>query len=136
MMKRALFTILQVLWGFPQTLAGFMLFLAYVHYPHANFHGAIVTRWPRESSVSLGLFIFVSGNIVEPKRFLRIASHEYGHCIQSLILGPFYLLVIGLPSFLWAMIPAARRWRTRNAYDYYRFFTERSADYLSARVLH
>jgi len=28
----------------------------------------------------------------------RTLVHEYGHTIQSIILGPLYLLIIGIPS--------------------------------------
>ena len=36
---------------------------------------------------------------------MQTAVHEYGHTVQSMILGPFYLLAVGLPSIIWA-----RRW--------------------------
>lgn len=135
-MKRVLFIIAQVIWGFPQTLVGFVIFLLHLRAPHSMFHGAVLTRWPRAGSVSLGLFIFVSDRVVKPDQRQRLCRHEYGHCIQSLIFGPFYLIVMGLPSFVWAMLPAAKRWRQRKAYNYYRFFTERFADYLADMVLH
>lgn len=31
----------------------------------------------------------------------KTIKHEYGHQLQSYILGPLYLLIIGLPSGLW-----------------------------------
>ena len=30
----------------------------------------------------------------------RICVHEYGHTVQSLLFGPAYLLLVGLPSML------------------------------------
>lgn len=45
--------------------------------------------------VSLGLFVFLQQKYFGDKLAYR---HEWGHQIQSLILGPLYLLVIGLPS--------------------------------------
>ena len=60
----------------------------------------------------------------------RLLRHEYGHSIQSMILGPFYLLLVGIPSIFWCRIPAAgRSWRTGEK-SYYSFITERSADRL------
>ena len=31
---------------------------------------------------------------------LRLIQHEYGHTVQSLILGPIWPFVIGLPSLI------------------------------------
>ena len=42
-----------------------------------------------------------------------------------MILGPLYLLVIGLPSFI-----HAATWKDRPGRDYYAFYTERWADRL------
>ncbi len=58
--------------------------------------------------------------------------HEYGHTVQSLILGPLYLFVIGIPSFLWAL-PPATRWRARHKIPYSALYTERWADRNGAR---
>lgn len=54
-----------------------------------------------------------------------IKDHEWGHTRQSLYLGPLYLLIIGLPSIIWAMIhtPNSKK-------SYYFFYTERWADKL------
>lgn len=35
--------------------------------------------------------------------------HEYGHTIQSMILGPLYLIVIGIPSTLWGFLMGKKR---------------------------
>lgn len=58
----------------------------------------------------------------------RILRHEYGHSIQSMILGPVYLVAVGLPSILWCRVPAlGHSWRSGKR-SYYSFITERSAD--------
>ena len=54
--------------------------------------------------------------------------HELGHTMQSMMLGPAYLLIVGLPSIAWAGMKSAGMWRGR---DYYSFYTERWADKLS-----
>ncbi len=54
------------------------------------------------------------------------AYHEFGHTIQSKILGPLYLLVIGLPSIIHA---ALHKHVCKNK-DYYHFWTEKWANNL------
>lgn len=51
--------------------------------------------------ISLGQYIIISENSYRDKRN-RTKKHEYGHSRQSLYLGPLYLIVVGLPSILWA----------------------------------
>lgn len=122
--------LVQLTWGLPQTLAGAVLFLC-LHGPrhHGRFRTAVVTQWRSDAGLSLGPFLFVPRNC--PASLL---VHEYGHTIQSLMLGPLYLLVIGLPSLLWAELPACRRYRARKDFSYYRLFTERWANLLVKRV--
>ena len=72
----------------------------------------------------------IRGRIPMTPALRRILRHEYGHSIQSLILGPLYLFVVGLPSILWCRVPAlGKSWRSGRR-SYYSFFTERSADRL------
>lgn len=75
-----------------------------------NMHGGI----------SLGNFIYF-----RPPAYDRMILHEYGHCLQSRLLGPFYLLIVGLPSLLWALW-----WHPGRPVGYYSFYTERWADRL------
>lgn len=131
--RKIAFRAWQVLWGMPQTLAGLVLFAAHARCPHFDFHGAIATAWPRPSSVSLGMFVFVSDQ-VQGDAFERLLVHEYGHCIQSLVLGPAYLLVVGLPSVLWGYLPRNKRKRAATGRSYYQFVTERSANVLGKAV--
>ena len=145
-MKQLAYRVWQILWGFPQTLVGALLFLAHLRCQHFGFHGAIVTVWPRPSSVSLGLFIFVTDTpfavnskgapLPRNEAAQRLLVHEYGHTIQSLILGPLYLLVIGIPSVLWGYLPRFKRRRATQNTSYYRFITERNANYLGELVCH
>lgn len=138
-MHTALYTIAQATWGFPQTLLGATTFLAHANRPHFRYHGAIVTTWKSRKAVSLGLFIFLKGpanpRTAPAKVNEQLLAHEYGHTIQSLILGPLYLPVIGLPSVLWLNLPACRQYRKKNAVPYYTFYTERLANDLAQRFL-
>lgn len=143
-MRTLLYRILQCTWGLPQALLGFLVFLLHRKEPHFSYHGAIVTTWKAKSSVSLGLFVFVTA---EPyfyeklkDRFsmeelsAKLLVHEYGHTIQSLILGPLYLILMGIPSTLWGFLPGCARKRQTEQLSYFSFFTERWANSLGERV--
>ncbi len=114
-----LYALGQCTWGLVQTLAGLAVFLSCPGCRRSFYRGTVVTRWRRRDGLSLGLFIFVPEG--EDPRLLR---HEYGHTLQSLLLGPLYLPVIGLPS----LIRAAWRRGRRRGRSYYDFYTERWAD--------
>lgn len=126
-MKYFPYRLLQLLWGFPQTFAGFVLFLVLNKYPHFSYHGAIGTFWNLQSSASLGLFLFISKDD-NSEIMDQIKVHEYGHSIQSLVLGPLYLPLIAFPSMLWCFLPVFRRFRSTRNYSYYRFFIEANAN--------
>ena len=136
-----IYLLIQCTWGLLQTAAGAVVFMRFRRCPHFRFHGAVVTVYPLYSSLSLGPFIFLtdkppwdrSGQIPTPEIPRRLLVHEYGHTVQSLILGPLYLLVIGLPSVLWAQLPACQR-KWRGDVSYFSFFPERSANYLGELV--
>ena len=111
---------------------------------HYFYHGAVVTEWNDKSSVSLGMFVFITK---EPffydklkKEYTmeelsqRLLVHEYGHTIQSLILGPLYLIVMGIPSTLWGFLPSLNKKRKNQGISYFSFFTEKWANYLGKKV--
>lgn len=126
-MRRFLFTLTQLTWGMPQTLLGFILYLYWCkrRAAHRIYHGAIVTEWATGGGISLGLFVFVSG-----KAHHGVTVHEYGHCVQSLILGPLYLIAVGVPSYLWANLPALRKMRRDTGRSYYSVYPENWANTL------
>ena len=133
-MKRKLgyaaYIFLQWTWGLPQTLAGLIVFLMHRKEPHSFQKGCIQTEWSRGDGVSLGMFTFVAGADKGSPFFERMSGHEYGHALQSLMLGPFYLVVIGIPSFLWNQLPYFETRRRARHHSYYDFFPERWADHL------
>ena len=127
-MKTALFWLWQWTWGFPQTLLGFVIFLICRKCPHQRYHGAIVTRWSNRGSLGVGMFLFLGED--DP----QVVVHEYGHAVQSLILGPLFLPVMGIPSFLWCNLPPCRRLRREKGVSYYAFYPEKSANFLGRLV--
>lgn len=139
-----LYMIAQCTWGIIQSLVGFIVFLINIRDRHFIYHGAVVTEWRFKSSVSLGLFIFVTK---EPNFYWkfrdmytmeevkeRLLVHEYGHAVQSLLLGPLYMLIIAFPSFIWAGLPPLYRMRHRRQLSYYWFYPERWANFLGEKV--
>lgn len=134
-LRAALFHILQWTWGLPQNLVGALL-LPILRGERYRFHGAVVTVYnnvrflSNRDGFSLGSFIFIPRGWSEYDReHLRV--HEYGHSVQSLILGPLYLPAVALPSVIWVRVYAKRRavYRSR-AVEYTDRFPENWADRL------
>lgn len=142
MMGRFFYVLIQCTWGALQTMAGALVFLRYRRQPHFFFHGAAATIYPLASSLSLGMFVFLSdhppgdrrGLIPAPEIPRRLLVHEYGHTIQSLLLGPLYLPLVGLPSVLWAQLPPCQK-KWRGDVSYFSFATERTANFLGELTL-
>ena len=143
-MLNIIYTLVQFTWGFLQSIAGAVIFLKNIRCKHFVYHGAIVTEWRSPTSVSLGIFVFVTDKpyfydkvkdvIPENEIESRILVHEYGHTIQSLMLGPLYLFVIGIPSTVWAFIPSLVKKRHEKQISYFALYPERWANYLGEKV--
>lgn len=140
-MRRGLYVGWQCTWGVVQTLVGFVLFLMHGRRPHRWYHGAVVTEWDASGSISLGLFVFVASHPHFAGRcenrddcLEQLLVHEYGHTIQSLLLGPLYLLMIGIPSWYWANGKRNRKKRREQKIPYCAFFTERWANRLGEAI--
>ena len=140
MLKQTIFNLIYILlqstWGLPQTLLGLVLFLRHITAPHAFYRGCIRTEWPHGGGVSLGLFIFTADAAHAPsaERRAALAAHEYGHTLQSLLLGPLYLFTVGIISFTWANAPRFRRMRAERGLPYSHCFVERWADRLGGNT--
>ena len=131
-MKRILYTLLQCTWGAAQTLLGFLFFLATIGCPHRIYRGCIDTHWNHSGGLSLGLFIFTPPEGHRSSQPIRV--HEYGHTIQSLMLGPLYLIVVGILSVTWANLPCFRRMRKEKHIPYTALFVEAWASRLGKKV--
>lgn len=141
-LKHAIYNAAQWTWGLPQTLAGAGLYLKHRKDPHFNYNGARVTAWDRDAGISLGKFIFVprdgkklgAGKAANPEVSRFLLDHEYGHSIQSLILGPAYLLIVGVPSLAWNRLPYFARRRKKTGRSYYSAVFESTASKLGERT--
>lgn len=75
-----------------------------------------------QGGLSLGQFIFVYPNCGQ-----KMIKHEYGHCLQSKMLGWLYLIVVFIPSFVMACLT---RLGILDNKDYYKRYPENWADSL------
>lgn len=119
---RILVYILLYIWQLPQNLAGLIYLIILrgekkiLKQRNSTFYIA-----PTPSGgVSLGNYVFLSkySGLEEP-----VYDHEFGHCIQSRILGPFYLLTVGICSGIHYLLHDS-------SHNYYDFWTERWANKL------
>lgn len=126
-----LYYFIQFSWGVIQNIIGLLLFLIlYIINPKRRikmYKQNIVTFWNNEYGLSLGIFIFVGS---DNKKLLM---HEYGHSIQSLIFGPLYLIVVGIPSLLWALLFS--KYRKNKNISYGKFYTEKWANKLGGNIV-
>lgn len=106
------------IWQLPQIIIAFIYYFYLKHrdellvlYTYKKVM-VFIKRHPT-GSVTLGDCIFLS-----PKATDTTIRHEYGHTRQSLILGPLYLIIIGLPSIIWAACHKTIA-PDRNYYDFY-----------------
>jgi hypothetical protein len=119
-----MFRLWQWTWGLPQTLLGAVIYLICRDCPHDRYRGTIATYWKNKGSLGVVMFLFLGSN--DP----QVRVHEYGHAVQSMILGPLFLPVMGLPSILWCNLPPCRRLRKEKGVSYYSFYPEKSANHL------
>lgn len=133
-MKKIIFELLHWTWCLPQTLLGLLLFIVYKYLIDKEAirikskNRTILTlskKFP--GGVSLGKYMFAIDYNIRDSRQERIIKHEYGHVLQSLALGPLYLIIIGIPSISWAGL---RRAGLFKKYSYYSFYPEVWADKL------
>lgn len=111
------------LWQLPQNILGLILRF-FLRGRVVEYRGRLYHYCPSMpgGGLSLGAYVFVRYTL---RAAPLVYAHEYGHTRQSAYLGPLYLLVIGIPSFVWAVYHKGRKRRS-----YYWFYTERSADKL------
>lgn len=139
-MKQRILFLLHILWQFSwgliQSLIGLIGFLFLIRKRHVIYKGSVVTEVPGYwGGVTLGMFIFVDylPNNKECIQKNNTVKHEYGHVLQSLILGPIWFLIIGLPSLIWA--GCFDSYRAKHNISYYDFYTEKWANRLGKAYL-
>jgi len=126
-MDPKLFYLIQWTWGLSVNLAGFLIFLFFKlrGCKSERFGYAHITYVPWEAGgLSMGTFIFMKADHPSKVWTYNTRIHEYGHTWQALVLGPFYYVIIAIPSFTWCNTPALRRYREEKDVSYYVFYPE------------
>lgn len=122
------------IWQLPQHIValiyfGYLVMMCKDLGVDSRYKQAIVIPCVMRGAVTLGNYVFVGLN----SEYRKTVKHELGHTIQSKILGPLYLIIIGIPSITYCglrrIFPSLRK---KNYYD---FFSEKSANYLSKKYI-
>ena len=107
-MKELVKNYLLYIWQLPQNIIGLLLF--YVYYKDGNkvswydFKVNVKSK-KMKGGITLGKYIIISN--------VGSLNHEYGHTIQSKILGPLYLPVIGVRSLIHAILHSSLCGKTK-----------------------
>ena len=122
------------IWQLPQHIValiyfGYLVMMCKDLGVDSRYKQAIVIPCVMRGAVTLGNYVFVGLN----SEYKKTVKHELGHTIQSKILGPLYLIVIGIPSITYCglrrLFPSLRK------KNYYNFYTEKTANYLSEKYI-
>lgn len=128
-MNKTVREILHWTWELPQTLVGLVCKFIFKGKKYKIITGTTEYDpyvWNNTSgSISLGKYIFVSKR---SQYNLDVVKHEFGHQVQSLYLGPLYLLVVGVPSIIWAN--CFGKYRAKNNVGYFDVYPENWANEL------
>ena len=127
--------ILLYIWQLPQNLLGLLLLMFYKtkhrYILPSGVEAHFCSYFP--GGISLGKYSIMNtyNYRVSYEECIKrdTVKHEaIGHAKQSMMLGPLYLLIVGLPSLIWATIYGKVIKPTKNGY--YKFYTESWADKL------
>ena len=122
------------IWQLPQHLLailyiGYLVMMSKDLGIDSRYKQAIVIACIMRGAVTLGNYVFVGLN----SEYRKTVKHELGHTIQSKILGPLYLIIIGIPSITYCglrrLFPSLRK------KNYYNFYTEKWANNLSEKYI-
>lgn len=115
-------TLLLYIWQLPQNLVG-LIYMKILSGEKQILDRKGVSFYiapTMSGGVSFGKYVFLSKGIGDIE---AVYDHEFGHCIQSIILGPLYLLVVGIPSGLHYLLHDESN-------NYYDFWVEKWANKL------
>ena len=122
------------IWQLPQHIVaiiyfGYLVMMCKDLGVDSRYKQATVIPCIMRGAVTLGDYVFVGLT----SEYRKTVKHELGHTIQSKILGPLYLIVIGIPSITYCglrrIFPSLRK------KNYYNFYTEKWANNLSEKYI-
>ena len=119
------------IWELPQNLLGLLIKKIFKKKINLVFKYAdrevTIVKSNTFTGISLGKYIILA----ERFNTLQTVRHEYGHCIQSHILGPLYLPIVGALSLTWNLLARVNKYFSKT---YYKRFPENWADKLGGVV--
>ena len=123
---RSFFSVLLYIWQLPQILLGLCLLLAYRAKKFDTIQGIYYFKGSMGGAISLGQIVITSQYNSTREEIIK---HEFGHTVQSKILGPLYLLIIGIFSGTHAWLDC----KTCKTHPdgYYHYWTESWANKLA-----
>lgn len=125
---------LLLIWELPQNIVGAFLFMFFSVFSDTviidDDDSLEMYSTLMRGAISLGVFrVYKYSHAANSSQYVMLCRmHEKGHRQQSKWLGPFYLIVIGLPSLVWATLHSFCKRVSK--IDYYCFYTEKWADRL------
>lgn len=122
------------IWQLPQHIValiyfGYLVMMCKDLGVDSRYKQAVVIPCVMRGAVTLGNYVFVGLN----SEYRKTVKHELGHTIQSKILGPLYLIVIGIPSITYCSL--RRIFPSLRKKNYYDFYTEKWANNLSEKYI-
>ena len=96
-LKTILYWVVQCTWGVIMTLIGSVvaaICLITKHKPKRFGKAVYFVIGKNWGGISLGGFFFISASQDD----MNTKTHEYGHTIQNLLLGPLFPFIVGIPS--------------------------------------
>ena len=117
--------VVMFIWQLPQIIIGLLKTIGMGRYVHMV-DGVRIYISDGMDGMSLGNVIIINPNVPEGTWLVK---HEFGHVIQSRILGWLYIPVIFIPSYLWycfiCFIERKYNIDVNSILDlYYKFYTE------------
>ena len=127
------------LWQLPQNLIGLLLIAYYKPENKHILNNGVKVYFSKkfQGGISLGKYAIVNSfyyrkDLNKALQFNIVKHEAIGHAKQSVILGWFYLLIIGLFSITWAGLYGTLIKETKNGY--YTFYTEKWADKIAGII--
>lgn len=96
-LTKKLWRTLSYTWGLPMSIIGTLAYYgltALGYKPEKNIYGVVFRVGQDWGGINLGPV-----SIISKDSGPRIARHEFGHSVQNCLYGPFYLLMVAVPSF-------------------------------------
>lgn len=96
-------------WQLPQNVVAALIYMFIQRFPYEwkneeNGMTLLCVSIAAPFCFSLGQFIFLGNQATE-----AVKKHESGHSVQSVFLGPLYLLCVGIPSLILFLIAQFRK---------------------------